>query len=112
MASAEQIAAIQLLVGTGTLQETEIGKLIDQAVPEGETDPDMLLAQALVWEAMAGRYHGLVDTSESGSSRSMSQMFKNATSMAAALRAQIAARDEVTVVTGRSRSTTRRITRI
>lgn len=110
MASAEQIAAIRLLVGPGAMTDDEIGKLIDQATTDDETD--MLTAQALVWESMAGRYHALVDTSESGSSRAMSQMFKNATAMAAALRAQIAARDEVTVVAGRSRSTTRRITRI
>jgi hypothetical protein len=112
MASAEQIAAIRLLVGPGALSDQEIGLLIDQAVPEGETDPDMLVAQALVWEGMAGRYHALVDTSESGSSRSMSQMFKNASAMATALRGQIAARAQVEVTVTSGRSTTRRITRI
>lgn len=112
MAETAQIEAIRLLVGTGTLQDAEIGALIDQAVPEGETAPDMLLAQALVWEAMAGRYHALVDTSESGSSRSMSQMFKNASSMATALRGQIAARDQIDIVVTTGRTQTRRITRI
>lgn len=109
MATTEQLAAIRLLIGAGALQDAEINSLIDQATTDGETD--MLLAQASVWEALAARYHGLVDTSESGSSRSMSQMFKNATSMAAAIRAQITARDEVVIETSR-RTTTRRITRV
>jgi hypothetical protein len=112
MATAPQIAAIRLLVGPGALTDPEIGILIDSTVKEGETEPDMLTAQALVWEGMAGRYHALVDTSESGSTRAMSQMFKNATAMAASLRGQIALRDEVTVEVTGGRSKTRRITRI
>lgn len=112
MATAQEIAAIRLLVGPGALSDVEVGQIIDTAVPEGGTDPDMLLAQALVWEALAGRYHALVDTTESGSSRSMSQMHKNALAMAAALRGQLAARDEVTVEATTGRTGTRRITRV
>jgi len=112
MATEQQITRLRLILGPGVLTDAELSDLIDLCVPEGESDPNMLEAQALAWETAAGRYHALVDTSESGSSRSMSQMFKNATAMAAALRAQITARDEVTVEIGRTRSTTRRITRI
>lgn len=112
MATAAQAYSLRLLIGPGVITDDEITQIIDSTVPEGETDPDMLAAKALVWEAMAARYHGLVDTSESGSSRSMSQMFKNASTMAAATRAEMVARDEVTVTVTKGRTQTRRITRV
>ncbi len=38
---------------------------------------------AMIWQQKAAQYASLVDTSESGSSRSMSQLHKNALTMAA-----------------------------
>ena len=114
MAETAQIARLRLLLGPGVLTDEDLGKVIDLAVPGGETNPDMLEAEALAWETAAARYHALVDTSESGSSRSMSQMHKNAMAMAASVRKRIAERNALLVVEipVTSRSGTRKITRI
>lgn len=113
MATTQQIARLRLILGPNVLQDAELGQIIDLTVPEGgtESDADMLEAEAVAWETAAGRYHALVDVSESGSSRSMSQMHKNAMAMAQGVRKRIAeVAVEVEVTTGRSG--TRRITRL
>lgn len=76
MATQEEIDQLVLLVGNEMLTEQQFGDVLD--VNEGDMD----LAAAQVWEIRAGRYHGLVDISESGSSRSMGSMYKNALEMA------------------------------
>lgn len=47
---------------------------------------DLNLVAAEAWTIRAGRYHALVNTSESGSSRSMGDLYKNALAMAAMYR--------------------------
>lgn len=112
MATIQQIGRLRLILGPGVLTDDELSSIIDLTVPEGGTEPDMLEAQAVAWETAAGRYHALVDVSESGSSRSMSQMSKNALALAQATRKQIAEL-AVEVTTEVQRPTrTGRITRI
>lgn len=106
MADASDIARLRLMLGPNVLDDPTLGEVIDVTA---STDP--LEWAATAWEAVAGRYHSLVNISESGSSRQMSDMHKNALAMAAAYRKRL---DAVAVVdegiTGRS--TTRRITRL
>lgn len=106
MADAADIARLRLMLGPNVLDDTTLGEVIDVTA---STDP--LEWAATAWEAVAGRYHSLVNISESGSSRQMGDMHKNALAMAASYRKRldaVAVVDEV--VTGRS--TTRRITRL
>lgn len=106
MATQEEIDRLVLLVGNEMLTNEQFGQILDSA--EGDLD----LAAASVWEVRAGRYHGLVDISESGSSRSMGDMYKNAIEMAKYFRGKRA--DDI-VDPGEPvpslRSTTRRIVR-
>ena len=106
MADSAHIAQLRLLVGPGVLTDPEIGQIIDT---QNSDEPNLTLALAQVWEAIAGRYSGLVNVSESGSSRSMSDLHKNALAMAAATRAQLSAD---VIVSSSSKSGTRKITRI
>jgi hypothetical protein len=76
MATQEEIDQLVLLVGNEMLSEQQFGQIIDFV------NGDMDLAAAQVWEVRAGRYHGLVNISESGSSRNMGDMYKNALEMA------------------------------
>lgn len=78
MATTEQIYELRTktgLVGDDAFGADEIlGALIDIT---GSTD----LAAADIWQRKAATYAELVDTSESGSSRSMSQLHRNALEM-------------------------------
>lgn len=76
MATQEEIDRLVLLVGTEILTPQQMGQILDA------NDGDLDLSAAEVWEIRAGRYHGLVDISESGSSRSMGDMYKNALELA------------------------------
>lgn len=58
-----------------------------------EREGDVNLAAAYFWEVRAGRYHGLVNISESGSTRNMGDLYKNAIAMAAYFRSK--ARDDI-----------------
>lgn len=103
MASDEDIETLVLMVGSELLTPEEMGKIIDL------NDGDLTFAAAQVWEIRAGKYHGLVDITESGSSRKMSDLHKNALAMAANYRGRgVIAEEEVTS----GRSGTRRITRL
>lgn len=100
MATPEELAQLKLMVGPELLTDAEFELIID-------LNENLTAAAAQVWEIRAGRYHGLVDITESGSSRKMSDLHKNALAMAANYRAQIIAVVEaIPGTTG-----TRRITR-
>lgn len=78
-ATPEEIARLRLMVDeptTSVYSDQNISDIFDQA--EGDMD----LAAAEIWQQKAARYSTLVDTSESGSSRSMSQLSRNATAQA------------------------------
>lgn len=80
MATAEEIAALRLFIGEEVdelpYSDAVLGERIDAAASiQG-------LAQE-VWTEKAARYAELVTTSESGSSRNLSDLHKNALAMAA-----------------------------
>ena len=112
MATTQQIARLRLILGPNVLQDADLDQIIDLTVPEGGTDPDLLEAEAIAWETAAARYHALVDVSESGSSRSLSQMHKNAMLMATSVRKRIADLTVEAEVEVKRPTGTRRIVRI
>lgn len=102
MATPEELAQLKLIVGREILTDAEFSAVID--LNPGNMDA----AAAQVWEIRAGRYHGLVNISESGSSRNMGDLHKNALAMAATYRAKLVPTDGVT---SGGRAGTRRIER-
>lgn len=84
MASTTQIDELRALTDVATndavFTPLVLGTLIDEH--------GMNAAAASVWRRKAASYSGLVDVSESGSSRSMSQMFRNATQQADSFQAR------------------------
>jgi hypothetical protein len=97
MADPEDVARVQLALGPGVLDDATVGQIIDVS-----TSDDSRVWIAECWDAIAARYHGLVNMSESGSSRNMGDMHKNALAMASSYRSQVAADMVVGVTTGRS----------
>lgn len=92
-ATAEEILRVRLDIDEPTstvFDDDMITSIITEA------DNDLLTAAALLWGYKAARFAGLVDTSESGSSRSMSQLYKNAMAMQANFEKR--AKADVTVV--------------
>lgn len=80
MATAEQIAAFRLLINA-PLNETpytdnELSDRLDLA-----TSPESLAAS--IWREKAASFSALVNVSESGSSRNLSDLYKNALALAA-----------------------------
>ncbi len=104
MATQEEITALKMIVGgANDFTDEELGYIID-ANPE-----DMDSSAAVVWEIRAAKYHGLVNMSESGSSRNLGDMHKNALAMAAYYRSKNGAGEEPGEAVGVTR--TRRIVR-
>lgn len=77
--SNEDVDVLKALVGGTDFPD-------DAFAPILEREGDVNLAAAYFWEVRAGRYSGLVDISESGSSRKMGDLYKNAMNMAAYFR--------------------------
>lgn len=88
MAEEAQIQELILLVGQEMLTPQQFSQVIDL------NDGNMTRSAAQVWEIRAGRYHGLVNISESGSSRNMGDMYKNAIEMAKYYRQKAAEEEE------------------
>jgi hypothetical protein len=77
MASDEERKTLTLIVGgANDFTEEQLNSIIDA------NSEDVDAQAAVVWEVRAGKYHGLVNVSESGSSRQLSDMHKNALAMA------------------------------
>lgn len=77
MAEAEHIALVRTYTDETTNEhwdDTALGALIDELGIEGAT--------ARVWQAKQARYSRLVDVSEAGAQRRMSQAFDHAKEMA------------------------------
>lgn len=72
-----------------------LGALIDEQ--------GMNAAAASVWRRKAASYTSLVDVSESGSSRSMSQLYKNASAQAVSFQTLADAEGVVVPLSGRTR---------
>lgn len=82
MATADEIAAFRLLIDEQTdklpYSDAVLGVRLDAAA-----SPESLAAQ--IWREKAAGYAALVNVSESGSSRNLSDLHKNALAMAAEL---------------------------
>lgn len=78
MATEEQVQAVRRMAGEPTT-ETYTDEAIS-ALFDGKGSAES--AAAVIWQEKAGKYAALVNTSESGSSRSMSQLHTNALNMA------------------------------
>jgi len=81
VATPEEIAQLRLLIGTTNLNDDQLGAILDA---EGSIEG----AAAAVWESKAASSATLVNVSESGSSRSLSDVHKNALAMAKYWRGQ------------------------
>ncbi len=82
MATMEEIADLRLKVAElddTTFNDVALSSIIDQVSDSG--GEYILLAAAMVWEQKAALLASLVDTSESGSSRKMGDLYKNALAM-------------------------------
>lgn len=78
MASSDQIALVRLYADEPTQDnwtDAQLNLLIDEGSVESAT--------AAVWREKQARFSSLVDVSEAGASRKMSQAFDNAQKMAA-----------------------------
>lgn len=96
MATVEQVAQLRLIIDEPSslvYSDDMLEVIIDQA--DGILD----VAAAEVWQQKAARFSTLVDTSESGSSRAMSQMYKNAAAQAKYYLDKVTVTEEVDVVT-------------
>lgn len=78
MATSDQVAQLRRMVGEPTTDTYTDGALSAVWDAAGSADG----AAAVVWREKAASYAELVTTSESGSSRSMSDLHKNALAMA------------------------------
>lgn len=106
MATDAQVALLRPMIDEptqDTYNDASLKTIIDQA------GGDLDLAAAVIWEQKAAGYSTLVDVSESGSSRSMSQAFKNAQSQASYYRNKITVEVELeSVVRPRTRTAVRK----
>lgn len=80
MATADQISRLRVLIDdpagtTQTYDDTALSALIDQA------GGDLDVAASEAWQEKAASYSRLVDVTESGSSRKMGDLYKNALQM-------------------------------
>lgn len=111
MATAEEIADLRELIAepdaSGGWTDVRLERILDANVGDDGTTPNMDAAAAHVWTVKAADMSMLVDVSENGSSRKLSDLYKNATTMAAHFRAIV----DSTVVVTSDRPRTRAIIR-
>lgn len=79
---AEVLAALVDAIGTTTKTENDLRSLLLVNYDPDTDTYDVNTAAATVWEGKAAGFANLVDVSESGSSRKMSDLYKNAVAMA------------------------------
>lgn len=72
---------------------------------------DLDKAKAAIWSTKAGRYSALVNVSESGSSRNLGDLAKNALAMSKFWEGKVSTTETTEVVVETSRPRTRRIVR-
>jgi hypothetical protein len=94
MASDEDIARLRRLTDTVSVTDPYTDELLEQMIDQLGFDP----AAAAIWNEKAAAYASMVDTTESGSSRSLSQLHKMALEMASKVNPQ----EETPIDTGRS----------
>lgn len=94
MATVEDIELLREYVGELTDTNGWTDERLDKFADRADT---LLFAAADVWAVKAGEYAGLVNVSESGSSRSLSDLLKQAKEMEAYYRARAVADGAVAV---------------
>lgn len=108
MATDDEIAILTQRLTLDGFTEDDFTGFIDRFA-DTENGSNLYLATAEAWTIRAGRYHALVNTSESGSTRNMGDLYKNAIAMAAFYRS-LWDKDnpsvvDPTVAVGRTRTT-------
>lgn len=88
MATQEDINILLLMVGPELVTSDQLGQILDR------NEGDFLASSADVWEIRAGRYHTMVNITESGSSREMGKLYENALAMAKYYRGRIAEQNQ------------------
>lgn len=78
MASADELARLRRLVNMPTETAPYTDELLESYIDELGIE----VAAAQIWREVAASYAGLVDVTESGSSRKLSSMYTNALGMA------------------------------
>lgn len=79
MASVDDVARLRRLVNMPTVTPPYTDELLVEYIDELGVEA----AAARIWREVAATYAGLVDVTESGSSRKLSSMYTNALGMAA-----------------------------
>lgn len=88
MATPEEIAAFRLLIGAPDNVDPYTDEVLSDRIDAAEGDLNGLASS--IWREKAAHYSTLVDVSESGSSRKLSDLHKNALAMAASFGGQAA----------------------
>lgn len=78
MATADQIAAFRLLINTPLSEDPYTDEQLSARIDNAESVEALA---AIVWREKAAAYSTMVNVSESGSSRSLSDLYKNALAM-------------------------------
>jgi hypothetical protein len=81
MATSAEIAAFRLLIGQPEDAEPYTDQFLSARLDSAASDQALA---AVIWREKAASFSELVDVSESGSSRKLSDLYKNALTMAAA----------------------------
>lgn len=105
---AETIALLRTMIGNSGLNDEQLAAII-LSNRNADGTPNLPNSAAYVWTIKAGEYAELVNVSESGSSRNLGDLYKNALAMAARYTSE--GKTEEPVVDLRVRSRTRAITR-
>lgn len=101
MATTEDIAALRVKIDEPT-STTYSDEMLDTVLEQADNNLDAAAAE--LWEGKAARYSRLVNVSESGSSRNMSDLHKNALAMVKLYADRAGSGDNPVAVTARPRT--------
>jgi len=79
--SEAEVLALRTLVGSTSLSNERLSEILATTL-DNDGSPNIQRAASVVWHTKASEYADLVDTSESGSTRKLSDLHKNALTMA------------------------------
>jgi hypothetical protein len=100
----ETVDALKDMVDGTSIADAKLAEYIAQTMDLVNQTYKLEAAAAKAWVIEAGRLSHLVDVAESGSSRKMSDLYKNALAMAAKYEGQAASLDVTVTVTDRPRT--------
>lgn len=105
-ANDQDVIYLKTLIGDTTLTDEQLKILMDQSLNE-DGSVNFNKSAATVWGSKAAEFASLVNVSESGSSRSLGDLYKNALAM----QKSFEAKDAAAIVAVSRRSRTRAIVR-